>query len=102
MWYQALFVGVVGSIYDLGVDIFRITRNDLGIINNALVSRCTNSRHTVLATSNVQSQYECHDYLAKNKVVIVDSVLETFRNRDGKLLQNFEFYCESKSYVMEV
>jgi|TARA_Y100000816_G_scaffold220201_1_gene165211 hypothetical protein len=49
-----------------------------------------------------ESQYECHDYLAKNKVVIVDSVLETFRNKDGKLLQNFEFYCESKSYVMEV
>ena len=42
------------------------------------------------------------DYLAKNKVVIVDSVLETFRNKDGKLLQNFEFYCEGKSYVMEV
>ena len=41
-----------------------------------------------------ESQYECHD--------IVDSVLETFRNKDGKLLQNFEFYCESKSYVMEV
>ena len=74
----------------------------MGIINNALVSRCTNSRHTVLATSNVRVPVRMHDYLAKNKVVIVDSVLETFRNRDGKLLQNFEFYCESKSYVMEV
>ena len=49
-----------------------------------------------------ESQWECQEYLAKNKLPIVDSILETFRNKDGKLLQNLEFYCEGKSYVMDV
>ena len=48
------------------------------------------------------SKWECHEYLAANKVVIVDTVLESFREVDGKYLQNFEFFCESKSYVMEI
>lgn len=49
-----------------------------------------------------ESQWECQEYLAANKVIIVDTVLETFREVDGKSLQNFEFFCESKSYVMEI
>ena len=49
-----------------------------------------------------KSKWECLDYLADNKVQIVDSILENFREVDGKKLKNFEFFCESKSYVMEV
>ena len=49
-----------------------------------------------------ESKWECHEYLAKNKVLIVDTVLETFREVNGNYLQNFEFFCESKSYVMEI
>ena len=49
-----------------------------------------------------ETKWECLDYLADNKVMIVDSILENFREVDGKKLKNFEFFCESKSYVMEV
>lgn len=50
----------------------------------------------------LETKWECLDYLADNKVMIVDSILENFREVDGKKLKNFEFFCESKSYVMEV
>ena len=48
------------------------------------------------------TKIECHRYLADNKVNIVDTVLESFRNNAGMELKNFEFFCESTTLVNEV
>jgi len=37
---------------------------------------------------------DCHEYVYKNKVKLVDSVLTDFRNFDGKVLSGFEFFCQ--------
>ena len=49
-----------------------------------------------------ETKWDCLQYLADNKVTIVDTVLETFREVEGKKLKNFEFFCESQSFVMDV
>jgi len=54
-------------------------------------------QHKMFAT-----QTECHEYLALNKVNIVDNVLKNFREVDGNKLINFEFFCESKTYTLEI
>ena len=40
---------------------------------------------------------DCHEYVYQNKVKLVDSVLEDFRNFEGKELNGFEFFCEGKT-----
>ena len=40
--------------------------------------------------------WECRAYIAENKVNLTDSVLESFREYNGKKLKNYEFFCETK------
>lgn len=46
--------------------------------------------------------WDCRTYIAENKVNLVDSVLKMYREQDGKVLKNFEFYCEGKIIGEEV
>ena len=46
--------------------------------------------------------WDCRTYIAENKVNLVDSVLKMYREQDGKVLKNFEFYCEGKMIGEEV
>tara|TARA_X000000368_G_scaffold417857_1_gene415498 strand:- start:6153 stop:6401 length:249 start_codon:yes stop_codon:yes gene_type:complete len=41
-----------------------------------------------------QSQSQCHKYITDNKIEIVDSVLEHFREFENQKLINFEFFCQ--------
>ena len=49
-----------------------------------------------------ETKEDCFMYLADNKIEIVDSILEQFRNYEGKLLKNFEFFCENKKAGLEI
>ena len=43
-----------------------------------------------------QTKEQCQEYIVKNKVELVDSILNQFRNKDGEVLKTFEFFCEGK------
>ena len=45
--------------------------------------------------ASFETRADCYEYIAVNKVKIVDSILEQFRNHEGNLLENFEFFCEN-------
>ena len=49
-----------------------------------------------------ETKEDCFVYLADNKIEMVDSILEQFRNYEGKLLKNFEFFCENKKIGFEI
>jgi len=42
-----------------------------------------------------ESREICHKYIADNKVRLVDSIFEQFRNEEKDSLKNFEFFCEN-------
>ena len=43
----------------------------------------------------------CHLFLSTNKVALVDSLLERFRNENGNTLTSFEFYCQGETIVLQ-
>jgi len=43
----------------------------------------------------------CHLFLNTNKVSLVDSLLERFRNEDGNTLTSFEFYCQGETIILQ-
>ena len=54
------------------------------------------TRNTYLQELQFISDTACKDYLFTNKVMLVDSLLEKFRNIEGMDMQSFEFFCEGK------
>ena len=44
---------------------------------------------------------QCHEYIFQNKVSLVDSILEDFRNINGKQLNGFEFFCQGKTIELD-
>jgi len=54
------------------------------------------TRNTYLQELQFISDTACKDYLFTNKVMLVDSLLEKFRNIEGMDMQSFEYFCESK------
>jgi len=54
------------------------------------------TRNTYLQEMQFISDTACKDYLFDNKVTLVDSLLEKFRNLDGMEMQSFEYFCEGK------
>ena len=54
------------------------------------------TRNTYLQEMQFITDTACKDYLFDNKVTLVDSLLEKFRNLDGMEMQSFEYFCESK------
>jgi len=54
------------------------------------------TRSTYLQDLQFISDTACKDYLFTNKVMLVDSLLENFRNIEGMDMQSFEYFCESK------
>ena len=49
-----------------------------------------------------ETRADCNEYIAENKVKIIDSILEQFRNYEGNLLENFDFFCENVPLGPEV
>ena len=49
-----------------------------------------------------ETEEDCFAYLADNKIEMVDSILEQFRNYEGKLLKNFEFFMKNKKIGFEI
>ena len=43
----------------------------------------------------------CHLFLTTNKVALVDSLLERFRNEDDNTLTSFEFYCQGETIILQ-
>ena len=54
------------------------------------------TRNTYLQELQFISDIACKDYLFTNKVMLVDSLLEKFRNIEGMDMQSFEYFCEGK------
>ena len=54
------------------------------------------TRNTYLQELQFISDTACKDYLFTNKVMLVDSLLEKFRNIEGMDMQSFEYFCEGK------
>ena len=54
------------------------------------------TRNTHLQDMEFISEDACQQYLFDNKVILVDSLLEKFRNIDGMNMQSFEYFCEGK------
>ena len=54
------------------------------------------TRNTYLQELQFISDSACKDYLFTNKVMLVDSLLEKFRNIEGMNMQSFEYFCEGK------
>ena len=48
-----------------------------------------------------KSKEDCHEYIYQSKVLLVDSILEDFRNVDGKKLNGFEFFCQGKTIALD-
>ena len=42
------------------------------------------------------SKYECWDFLAENKIILIDGIYKEFRFGSKDKLKNFEFFCEGK------
>ena len=47
------------------------------------------------------SEDACQQHLFDNKVMLVDSLLEKFRNIDGMTMQSFEYFCEGRFVEMD-
>tara|TARA_R100001377_G_scaffold70661_1_gene46139 strand:+ start:230 stop:463 length:234 start_codon:yes stop_codon:yes gene_type:complete len=43
----------------------------------------------------------CHLFLTTNKVALVDSLLERFRNEEDNTLTSFEFYCQGETIILQ-
>ena len=54
------------------------------------------SRMSYLQDMHFISESKCQDYLFNNKVMLVDSLLEEFRNYNNMKLTGFDYFCESK------
>ena len=54
------------------------------------------TRNTYLQELQFISDTACKDYLFTNKVMLVDSLLEKFRNIEGMDMRSFEYFCEGK------
>ena len=54
------------------------------------------TRNTFLQEMQFISEDACQQHLFDNKVMLVDSLLEKFRNIDGMNMQSFEYFCEGK------
>ena len=54
------------------------------------------TRNTYLQDIEFISESACKQYLFDNKVMLVDSLLEKFRNLDGMEMKSFEHFCEGK------
>ena len=54
------------------------------------------TRNTHLQDMEFISEDACQEYLFDNKVILVDSLLEKFRNIDGMNMKSFEYFCEGK------
>ena len=54
------------------------------------------TRNSYLEDMQFISKDACQQHLFDNKVVLVDSLLEKFRNIDGMNMQSFEYFCEGK------
>ena len=54
------------------------------------------TRNTYLQELQFISDTACKDYLFTNKVMLVDSLLENFRDIEGMDMQSFEYFCEGK------
>jgi hypothetical protein len=52
------------------------------------------TRNTHLQDMEFISEDACQQYLFDNKVILVDSLLEKFRNINGMNMQSFEYFCE--------
>jgi len=44
-----------------------------------------------------KDKQECTLFLKTNKVILVDSLLEKFRNKNNNNLTSFEFYCKGEN-----
>lgn len=54
------------------------------------------TRNSYLEDMQFISKDACQQHLFDNKVLLVDSLLEKFRNIDGMNMQSFEYFCEGK------
>ena len=54
------------------------------------------TRNTYLQELQFISDTARKDYLFTNKVMLVDSLLEKFRNIEGMDMRSFEYFCEGK------
>jgi len=54
------------------------------------------TRMTYLQDMHFISESKCQDYLFTNKVMLVDSLLEEFRNHDEMNLTGFDYFCEGR------
>ena len=54
------------------------------------------TRNTYSQEMQFISDTACKDYLFDNKVTLVDSLLEKFRNLEVMEMQSFEYFCEGK------
>ena len=59
------------------------------------------TRNTYLQDMQFISQDHCKHYLFKNKVMLVDNLLEKFRNLDGMTMTGFEHFCEGKPVPLD-
>ena len=59
------------------------------------------TRNTYLQDMQFISEDHCQHYLFENKVMLVDSLLEKFRNLDGMTMTSFEHYCEGKPVPLD-
>ena len=53
------------------------------------------SRMSYLQDMHFISESKCQDYLFNNKVMLVDSLLEEFRNYNNMKLTGFDYFSES-------
>jgi|TARA_R110000823_G_scaffold233141_1_gene359512 hypothetical protein len=55
------------------------------------------SQFTKWQAHTFKDDQECHKFVYDNKVLLVDGLLEKFRNVNGNELISFEFYCQGET-----
>ena len=59
------------------------------------------TRYTYLQDMVFISEDQCQQYLFDNKVTLVTSLIEKFKNLDDMTMLSFEHYCEGRAVPLE-
>lgn len=73
----------------------------LWVITVLLTYNIPVSIHTEYNVITFNDDQACWNYIEKNEVMLVDSMLEKFKNNDKHDIRSFEFFCENR-YLEEV
>jgi hypothetical protein len=59
------------------------------------------TRNSFLQDMEFISQDQCKEYLFQNKVMLVDSLFENFKDLNGMNMKSFEYFCEGKPVPLD-